>query len=1139
MSNLTVDDCEGFLLDSDNGDLPNTYDHNENYTFSICIEGDGVITMEFIDFCTEENFDSLRIYDGPDTLSNQLGMAYSGEIDPPTIEASSGCLTLNFISDPNVTCTGWIAHWYVDLEEPAPPPISPIPNLPCESGFLQITFAEFLPCDSLYAGAFSITGPQFPTITSVQTPFCTEGFTNTVQLFFEPPISRSGNYEINFVSYQFDACGTLYELLSQGNFAVVDCPLNVVLTSEIEPLCEGLCTVLTAEPNGGNPASYTYSWGPILSNQSSVFVCPLETTTYYITLTDGVGATVVDSIVLEVVPNPVISIEDTSFCQSLDTFVLSATPLDGLWSGNGINEDNASTGLYYPALVSGQLDTVIYTDENGCADQIIIEIKPHDIGDDDASCPGADSFYVSGGFPLGGMWTGENIDPDGLFHPTDTIGAFEVTYIHPNGCTASKTVFVGEIELPEMDTLCQSDGILAIPVSPIGGVWEGSGIVDSLNGLFDTRDALIGDNLLLYNINGCTDSIRIFVKQIDALWDFSVCPDQPPVVVPGNWTPAGGVWSGVGIVDPATGLYDPSILPNWSVDTLRYLANGCTDTRLAYVVQTIIGLDEQLLFCQSDEPFELNRESVGNLPPNGNWSGTGIVFSDDQWFFVPSLASPGEHTLIYTANTCSDEIQVEVLPLPVIAAEILCEEENPVFLQTDSQGGLWSGPGIINNTEGVFDPALVGTGTHTVYYESTAGCIGSGVITITPFEEAVIDSLPVYFCHKDTNIFIEITPPGGILTVDGEPNNVFNPAELGPGPHSIVYGIGIGSCYNEANAVIVVGDPIEVHMPFDTDTLCNGQSTTISADGAGGLVSGNYIYTWDQGLGFGKNQYVTPGTTTLYTVTVEDGCSDPAYGSLTLYVHPTIQTAISTGEAVCFDDTTWASIAAFPPDDYTFIWNSDPPIVADRIESYPTSYFVQIINNTTGCETETSVTLPGYPLIQANFGLSPADDCISTINPTVEILDFSVGGERGYWDFGDSTTQLSYRFGEDLSYTFSDTGNFVITLFIENEGGCFSEFRQEICVKPEHRLYAPNAFTPNYDGKNDFFQFRGVGITKIRWSVYNRWGLSVFEGYSMEDTWDGFYKGDRVQAGAYPFVAEYSTESISGQVMKGVIMVLY
>ncbi|MEL6842779.1 MAG: hypothetical protein AAFP02_06150, partial [Bacteroidota bacterium] len=63
MSNLTVDDCKGFLLDSEDGSLAGHYDHDENYTFTICLPGNGTVTLIFSDFCTEVNYDSLRIFD--------------------------------------------------------------------------------------------------------------------------------------------------------------------------------------------------------------------------------------------------------------------------------------------------------------------------------------------------------------------------------------------------------------------------------------------------------------------------------------------------------------------------------------------------------------------------------------------------------------------------------------------------------------------------------------------------------------------------------------------------------------------------------------------------------------------------------------------------------------------------------------------------------------------------------------------------------------------------------------------------------------------------------------------------------------------------------------------------------------------
>jgi gliding motility-associated-like protein len=56
-------------------------------------------------------------------------------------------------------------------------------------------------------------------------------------------------------------------------------------------------------------------------------------------------------------------------------------------------------------------------------------------------------------------------------------------------------------------------------------------------------------------------------------------------------------------------------------------------------------------------------------------------------------------------------------------------------------------------------------------------------------------------------------------------------------------------------------------------------------------------------------------------------------------------------------------------------------------------------------------------------------------------------------------------------------------------------------------LFIPNAFTPNDDGVNDFFQARGNNIDSVYLAVYDRWGQRVFETQNPNDKWDGNYGG--------------------------------
>ena len=57
----------------------------------------------------------------------------------------------------------------------------------------------------------------------------------------------------------------------------------------------------------------------------------------------------------------------------------------------------------------------------------------------------------------------------------------------------------------------------------------------------------------------------------------------------------------------------------------------------------------------------------------------------------------------------------------------------------------------------------------------------------------------------------------------------------------------------------------------------------------------------------------------------------------------------------------------------------------------------------------------------------------------------------------------------------------------------------------------PNVFTPNGDGKNDVFRLNAVNMGEINMTIFDRWGLKMFESTDhgkME--WDGKTRGGNV-----------------------------
>lgn len=66
------------------------------------------------------------------------------------------------------------------------------------------------------------------------------------------------------------------------------------------------------------------------------------------------------------------------------------------------------------------------------------------------------------------------------------------------------------------------------------------------------------------------------------------------------------------------------------------------------------------------------------------------------------------------------------------------------------------------------------------------------------------------------------------------------------------------------------------------------------------------------------------------------------------------------------------------------------------------------------------------------------------------------------------------------------------------------------------RLFLPTAFTPNGDGKNDFFGLPSTASFLLnRLTIYNRWGEIVFTSTDRNTQWDGRYKGTSAPAGVY------------------------
>ena len=87
------------------------------------------------------------------------------------------------------------------------------------------------------------------------------------------------------------------------------------------------------------------------------------------------------------------------------------------------------------------------------------------------------------------------------------------------------------------------------------------------------------------------------------------------------------------------------------------------------------------------------------------------------------------------------------------------------------------------------------------------------------------------------------------------------------------------------------------------------------------------------------------------------------------------------------------------------------------------------------------------------------------------------------------------------------------------QGICVDTIRQWVYVEDILKVFIPNAFTPNGDGINDFFTFKGVGMKSFEAEIYNRWGERIYSWNSETpvEGWDGTNSGQESKIDAYVY----------------------
>lgn len=246
-------------------------------------------------------------------------------------------------------------------------------------------------------------------------------------------------------------------------------------------------------------------------------------------------------------------------------------------------------------------------------------------------------------------------------------------------------------------------------------------------------------------------------------------------------------------------------------------------------------------------------------------------------------------------------------------------------------------------------------------------------------------------------------------------------------------------------------------------------------------------------------------TTPFHSVTAPDFCYTLAPGDyviLAIIQRPcsvdTIQLAITTG------------------------FNPVTPVISGNLAGCPTvtlnagNYASYLWSN--GATTQTTqVSVADNPI---TVTVTTALGCTYTSAPVI-VTDSLISNDTLVIHEGDSVLiHGNYHSTTDL-----------YSQYYQSVAGCDSLSNVYLIVNlfcPD--IFVPSIFSPNGDGQNDNLCVLGGCIAKMDFSVYNRWGEQVFRATSPGECWDGNFKGQQAESGAY--VYQLSASQKNGVIIK-------
>ena len=373
---------------------------------------------------------------------------------------------------------------------------------------------------------------------------------------------------------------------------------------------------------------------------------------------------------------------------------------------------------------------------------------------------------------------------------------------------------------------------------------------------------------------------------------------------------------------------------------------------------------------------------------------------------------------------------------------------------------------------------------------------------------------------------------GSVLWTFGDGDSSrFNPDTthlyLTPGLHSVELKVRSSNMCADSitKDILVMDNPI---ANFTVPNIC--QFLTVNFTNTTTVVTQNMsTVKWDWNFGNGqtstsKNPSTSYDTAGIYLVNLISetpfGCRDTVQDTIVIFPKPLASFQVDTAcltHVTTFTDNSSVIVGSI----VSWTWNTPGnPTTQNTSHTYSSDGTYSVNHSVTtnfGCVDDTTIDVIVRPLPTPDFTFAP--DRIDLFNTDVCFTNTSVNGVKFNWDFsffgptGKSITK------SPCLVTFPNIvdDTYPVKLVAENIYGCTDSITKNVVVLDVFTVFVPNSFTPNEDGKNDYFVVKTNGIVDYELIIFNRWGDKVFYTTDKSKTWNGKKDGKYLKNDLYVY----------------------